>query len=72
MEIVKQLKQIVIILFIFAIVNLCLLYFQSYQVRKLLNYAKEISQALEELDLETLSQLIENFPELRNTLLNQF
>ncbi len=71
MEIVKQLKQIVIILFIFAIVNLCLLYFQSYQVRELLNYAKEISQALEELDLETLSQLIENFPELRNTLLNQ-
>ncbi len=43
MAIVKQLKQIVIIIFIFAIVNLCLLYFQSYQVRELLNYAKEIS-----------------------------
>ncbi len=34
MEIVKQLKKIIIILFIFAIVNACLLYFQSYQMTK--------------------------------------
>ena len=45
---------------------------QTYQSSELLNYAKEMSQALEELDLENLSQLIENFPELRNTLLNKF
>ena len=34
MEIVKQLKQIVIILLVFAVVNLCLLSFQSYQMTK--------------------------------------
>ena len=34
MEIVKQLKQIVIILFIFAIVNISLLSCQSYQLTK--------------------------------------
>ena len=45
---------------------------QTYQSLELLNYAKETSKALEELDLETLSQLIDQFPELRNTLLNQF
>ncbi len=44
---------------------------QTYQVAELLNYAKEINHALEELDLETLSDLIEHFPELRNTLLNK-
>ncbi|MDJ0730890.1 MAG: ATP-binding protein [Crocosphaera sp.] len=44
---------------------------QTYQVTELLNYAKKINHALDELDLETLSQLIADFPKLRNTLLNQ-
>ncbi len=44
---------------------------QNYQIPELLNYAKEINQALEELDLETLSKLIHEFPELRNRLLNK-
>ncbi|MGK7958203.1 MAG: ATP-binding protein, partial [Crocosphaera sp.] len=44
---------------------------QNYQTPELLNYAKKINQALEQLDLETLSKLVDEFPELRNTLLNK-
>ncbi len=44
---------------------------QEYEVYELLNYAKKINHALDELDLENLSQLIADFPELRHTLLNK-
>ncbi|MDJ0660691.1 MAG: ATP-binding protein [Crocosphaera sp.] len=44
---------------------------EKYKVSELLIYAQKIHHALDELDLENLSQLIADFPELRNTLLNK-
>lgn len=43
---------------------------EEYQATELFNYAKNINHALEELDLDNLSQLIASFPEIRNNLLN--
>lgn len=45
---------------------------KQYKVSELSNYAENINNALEELDLDTLSQLLESFPDLRNNLLNKY
>ena len=61
MEIVKQLKQIVIILLVFAVVNLCLLSFQSYQMTKygrVVNFSGIVRGASQKLVKNELS----NYP----------
>ncbi|MDJ0508056.1 MAG: ATP-binding protein [Crocosphaera sp.] len=70
-EIWPKVKQSLLIKDIKQLIDLLRKWEQEYEIKDLLDYANCLNDALEDLNLSMLDQIIQDFPKLRNTLLKK-